>query len=152
MNSRSTLNKVKPFLPPKGVQLDCLKLEDGWSRMHRHLWESHYPQWAEEYGENPLIFQALDLPDEVINAAAERLFSKPIGFGMGRVGICQTHMQIIAAAIFYAPHEEIQSRIAAISECFKIVNSNVLEAEQRKQLQAIRAHLDRLEDGQTIDV
>ena len=44
------------------------------------------------------------------------------------------------------------SRIAAISEAFKIVNSNVLEAEQRKQLQAIRAHLDRLEDGQTIDV
>ena len=46
------------------------------------------------------------------------------------------------------------SRIAAISEAFKIVNSNVLEAEQRKQLQAIRAHLDRLEDGgaQVIDV
>ena len=39
------------------------------------------------------------------------------------------------------------SRITAISEAFKIVNSNVLEAEQRKQLQAIRAHLDRLEDG-----
>ena len=108
MNSRKTLSQVKPFLPPKGVQLDCLKLEDGWSRMHRHLWESHYPQWAEEYGENPLIFQALDLPDEVINAAAERLFSKPVGFGIGRTGICQPHMQIIAAAIFYAPHEEIQ--------------------------------------------
>ena len=46
------------------------------------------------------------------------------------------------------------SRIAAISEAIKIVNSNVLEAEQRKQLQAIRAHLDRLEDGgsQVIDV
>lgn len=108
MKSRTTLNKVKPFLPPKGVQLDCLKLDDGWSRMHRHHWESHYQQWAEEYGSNPLIFQALDLPDEVINAAAERLFSKPVGFGIGRTGICQTHMQIIAAAIFYAPHEEIQ--------------------------------------------
>ena len=46
------------------------------------------------------------------------------------------------------------SRIAAIAECFKIVNTNVLEAEQRKQLQAIRAHLDSLEDGgsQVIDV
>ena len=46
------------------------------------------------------------------------------------------------------------SRIAAIAECFKIVNTNVLEAEQRKQLLAIRAHLDRLEDGgsQVIDV
>ena len=108
MNSRTTLNKVKPFLPQKGVQLDCLKLDDGWSRMHRWEWESHYPQWVEEYGAHPLIFQALDLPDEVINAAAERLFSKPVGFGIGRTGICQTHMQIIAAAIFYAPHEEIQ--------------------------------------------
>ena len=46
------------------------------------------------------------------------------------------------------------SRIAAIKEAFGIVNTNVLEAEQRKQLQAIRAHLDRLEDGgsQVIDV
>ena len=46
------------------------------------------------------------------------------------------------------------SRIAAISEAFKIVNTNVLEAEQRKKLQAIRAHLERLEDGgaQVIDV
>ena len=46
------------------------------------------------------------------------------------------------------------ARTAAISEAFKIVNTNVLEAEQRKQLQAIRAHLDRLEDGgaQVIDV
>ena len=108
MKSRKTLNKVKPFLPQKGVQLDCLKLDDGWSRMHRWEWESHYPQWAEEYGSNPLIFQALELPDAVINAAAERLFRKPVGFGIGRTGICQTHMQIIAAAIFYAPHEEIQ--------------------------------------------
>ena len=49
---------------------------------------------------------------------------------------------------------EPYSRIAAISEAFRIVNSNVLEAEQRKQLQANRAHLDRLEDGgaQVIDV
>ena len=46
------------------------------------------------------------------------------------------------------------SRIQAISEAFKVVNQNVLEAEQRKQLQAIRAHLDNLEDGnaQVIDV
>ena len=49
---------------------------------------------------------------------------------------------------------EPYSRIAAISEAFKVVNTNVLEAEQRKQLQAIRAHLDGLEDGgaQVIDV
>ena len=49
---------------------------------------------------------------------------------------------------------EPYSRIAAISEAFKIVNNNVLEAEQRKQLQEIRSHLDSLEDGgsQVIDV
>ena len=36
----------------------------------------------------------------------------------------------------------------------KIVNTNVLEAEQSKQLQAIRKHLDSLEDAgaQVIDV
>ena len=40
------------------------------------------------------------------------------------------------------------SRIAAISEAFKIVNTNVLlEAEQRRQLQAISQLLDNLEDG-----
>ena len=46
------------------------------------------------------------------------------------------------------------SRIAAISEAFKVVNTSVLEAEQRKQLQAIRAHFDSLEAGgaQVIDV
>ena len=46
------------------------------------------------------------------------------------------------------------SRIAAISEAFKIVNTNVLEAEQRKQLQAIRLLLDNLEDGgaQVVDI
>ena len=49
---------------------------------------------------------------------------------------------------------EPHSRNAAISEAFKIVNTNVLEAEQRRQLQAIRQLLDNLEDGgsQVIDV
>ena len=49
---------------------------------------------------------------------------------------------------------EFRLEIAAISEAFKIVNTNMLEAEQRKQLQAIRTHLDSLEDGgaQVIDV
>ena len=47
------------------------------------------------------------------------------------------------------------SRIAAISEAFKIVNTNVLVAEQRRQLMAIRQLLDNLEDGggaQVVDV
>ncbi len=39
-------------------------------------------------------------------------------------------------------------------KAFKIMNTNVQEAEKRKQLQAIRAHLVNLEDGadQAIDV
>ena len=47
-----------------------------------------------------------------------------------------------------------QNLVSAIKEAFGIVNTNVLEAEQRKQLQAIRTHLDSLEDGgsQVIDV
>ena len=46
------------------------------------------------------------------------------------------------------------SRVAAIKDAFGIVNTNVLEAEQCKQLQAIQAHLDSLEDdgSQVIDV
>ena len=46
------------------------------------------------------------------------------------------------------------SRIALISAAFKIVNTNVLEAEQRRQLLAIRQLLDNLEDGgaQVIDI
>ena len=46
------------------------------------------------------------------------------------------------------------SCIQAISEALKVVNQNVLEADKRKQLQAIREHLDNLEDGnaQVIDV
>jgi hypothetical protein len=138
MNSRTTLNKVKPFLPPKGVQLDCLKLDDGWSRMHRWAWESQYPQWAEEYGENPLIFQALELPDAVINAAAERLFDKPVGFGMGRFGICQTHMQIIAAAIFYAPDEEIQIGGGSKALWRLYIQAKAVMAEQRREATALK--------------
>ena len=46
------------------------------------------------------------------------------------------------------------SCIQGISEALKVVNQNVLEADKRKQLQAIREHLDNLEDGnaQVIDV
>ena len=46
------------------------------------------------------------------------------------------------------------SRIALNAAAFKIVNTNVLEAEQRRQLLAIRQLLDNLEDGtsQVIDV
>ena len=45
------------------------------------------------------------------------------------------------------------ARTQAISECFKILRENVLEAEQRKQLQEIRRTLQAIEDGKaTIDL
>jgi hypothetical protein len=137
MNSRTTLTKVKPFLPNKGVQLDCLKLDVGLSHMHRWAWESQYPQLEAKYGAKPLIFQALKLPDEVINAAAKRLFSEPIGFGIGRIGICQTHMQIIAAAIFYAPHEEIQIGGGSKALWRLYIQAKVLMAEQAREATAL---------------
>ena len=48
------------------------------------------------------------------------------------------------------------SRIQAISEVFKIIDTNVVAAEQRRQLNAIRQQLQTLEDGtielQAIDI
>ena len=52
------------------------------------------------------------------------------------------------------PAVKAYARISAIGEVFKILNQNILEAEQRKQLQLIRNHLAQLEDGgaEVIDV
>lgn len=59
-------------------------------------------------------------------------------------------------AIALDPTVKAYARTSAISEVFKILNQNVLEAEQRKQLQAIRNQLQAIEDGvehaQVIDV
>ena len=118
-------------MPQKGVQLDCLKLDDGWSRMHRWAWEK-------EYGSNPLIFQALELPDEVINAAAGRLFSKPVGFGMGRIGICQTHMEIISAALFDAPFQKIQIGGGSKALWELYIQAKVLMAAQAREATAVK--------------
>ena len=45
------------------------------------------------------------------------------------------------------PAVKAYARISAISEAFKILSQNVLEAEQRKQLQAIRSQLQAIQDG-----
>jgi hypothetical protein len=54
------------------------------------------------------------------------------------------------------PAVKAYARTSAISECFRILNQNVLEADQRRQLQAIRNQLQAIEDGvdtaQVIDV
>ena len=48
---------------------------------------------------------------------------------------------------------KVYARKQAISECFKILPENVLEAEQRRQLKEIRHALQSIEDGRTaIDV
>ena len=52
------------------------------------------------------------------------------------------------------PKVKAYARTQAISESFKILRENVLEAEQRRQLQDLRQTLQSLEDNgkQTIDV
>ena len=45
------------------------------------------------------------------------------------------------------PAVKAYARTSAIAECFKILNQNVLEADQRRQLQAIRNQLQAIEDG-----
>ena len=42
--------------------------------------------------------------------------------------------------------------VSAISEAFKILQTGVVDQHQREQIEAIKAQLTALEDGQTIDV
>ena len=131
MESRATLPNLKPFLPKKGVYLDA-QISNS-SRHHRWFWER---------STDSNIIKVLALPDAVINAANNTLTN----------ALPRLADELIKIAL--DQNNKAYARTAAISEAFKIVNTNVLEAEQRKQLQAIRAHLDRLEDGgaQVIDV
>ena len=50
------------------------------------------------------------------------------------------------------PSVKAYARTQAISESFKILRENVLEAEQRRQLQEIRQTLQALEDIKTVAV
>ena len=50
------------------------------------------------------------------------------------------------------PSVKAHARTQAISESFKILRENVLEAEQRRQLQEIRQTLQALEDSKTVAV
>ena len=42
--------------------------------------------------------------------------------------------------------------VSTISEAFKILQTGVVDQQQREQIEAIKAQLTALEDGQTIDV
>ena len=44
------------------------------------------------------------------------------------------------------------ARAAAIGECFRIMNTNLIEQQQRKQMAQIREHLAALEEGSDPDV
>ena len=44
------------------------------------------------------------------------------------------------------------ARTAAIGECFRIMNTNLIEQQQRNQMAQIREHLAALEDGTGPDV
>ncbi len=97
MNSRALLSKVKPFLPKEGVYLDSQIRKS--SRHHRWFWER---------STDANIFKVMALPDEVINAAASRLFQESVGFGIAYPGISAIELEVIAAAIFNVPKAQIQ--------------------------------------------
>ena len=97
MNSRAILSKVKPFLPKEGVYLDA-QISNS-SRHHRWFWER---------STDANILKVMALPDEVINAAANRLFQESVGFGIAYPGISAIELEVIAAAIFNVPRAQIQ--------------------------------------------
>ena len=88
---------------------------------------------AEEFIET-LVRENLNVANNLLTSAAPRLADELIQIGLN-------------------PEVKAYARTQAISECFKILRENVLEAEQRGQLQEIRQTLQSIEDGRTaIDI
>ena len=89
---------------------------------------------AEEFIES-LVRENINVANNLLTSAAPRLADELIQIGLN-------------------PEIKAYARTQAISECFKILRENVLEQEQRKQLQEIRQTLQSLEDSskQTIDL
>ena len=88
---------------------------------------------AEEFIET-LVRENLNVANNLLTSAAPRLADELIQIGLN-------------------PEIKAYARTQAISECFKILRENVLEAEQRRQLQEIRQTLQSIEDGRTaIDI
>ena len=50
------------------------------------------------------------------------------------------------------PKVKVYTAVSAISDAFKILQTGVVDQQQREQIEAIKAQLTALEDGQTIDV
>ena len=55
-------------------------------------------------------------------------------------------------ALSLDPKVKGYTAVSAISEAFKILQTGVVDQQQREQIEAIKAQLTALEDGQTIDV
>ena len=87
---------------------------------------------AEEFIES-LVRENINVANNLLTSAAPRLADELIKIAL--------HPKVKAYA-----------RTQAISESFKILRENVLEAEQRKQLQEIRRTLQAIEDGKAVDV
>ncbi len=89
---------------------------------------------AEQFIEH-LVRENLNVANNLLSSAAPRLADELIQIALD-------------------PTNKAYARTAAISESFKILRENVLEHEQRKQLQEIRSTLEKLEAPKrpTIDV
>ena len=89
---------------------------------------------AEEFIES-LVRENLNVANNLLTSAAPRLADELIQIALD-------------------PKVKAYARTQAISESFKILRENVLEAEQRRQLQDLRQTLQSLEDNgkQAIDV
>ena len=88
---------------------------------------------AEEFIES-VVRENINVSHNLLSSAAPRLADELIQIALDR-------------------STKAYARTQAISECFKILRENVLEAEQRRQLQEIRRTLQAIEDGKaTIDL
>ena len=127
MESRTSLSNIKPFLPKKGVYLDA-QIRDS-SRHHRWFWDR---------STDSNIIKVLALPDAVINAAANRLFQKSVGFGIGYLGISATELDVIAGAIFNNPKAQIQQGGKTISLFLLYTRATARTAVKHRENQEVQ--------------
>ena len=119
-----------PFLPGRDIFLDSQVPETSFrERKHRWYWESNCSE--------PLILQLLELPDEVMNAAAERLFRKGVGFGISRIGFCRAELEMIAYAVFNKPYGQVRVGAKSLSLSHLYLRATAQAAKQRKEQEAI---------------
>jgi len=138
-NSTVSLRHIKPFLPKRGVYLDGITSAFNEFRYHRWWWEQNYQFWVAEYG-GPIanILKVLALPDEVINAAANRLYKQSgPGFGVAHQGLSIVEMEIIAAVILNKPQARIQLGGSKVPLYTLFCRATSLSAKQRSEQQSI---------------